>query len=207
MNLSRPYTILGRSVDADVLRVLAGTADAMTGRQVERLVGRGSHRTVQLTLARLAAEGLLDVREYGASKLYTFNHEHLAAEPVLALLGIRGRLLERLRAEFEQWRPEPAHVSLFGSAARGDGDEDSDVDLLLVRSDAVDAEDERWRTQVERLRHSVARWTGNRAAISELSEADVRAMLTDEPPILVELLADAVGLAGRDLSTYVRSLT
>jgi predicted nucleotidyltransferase len=206
MNVSRPYAILSRSIDADVARVLAGTADAMTGRQVERLVGRGSHRTVQLALGRLAAAGLLDVREYGASKLYTFNREHLAADPVLALLGIRARLLERLSSEIAQWQPAPAHASLFGSAARGDGNEDSDIDLLIVRSDELDAEDERWRAQVEQLRHAVARWTGNRAAISELSEGEVRAMLTDEPPVLAELRQDAIVLAGPRLRDYVRGL-
>ena len=206
MNVSRPHAILRRSIDADVLRVLAGTSDAMTGRQVERLVGHSAHRTVQLALARLTAEGLLDVREYGASKVYTFNREHLAAEPVLGLLGIRRRLLERLTAQIAQWEPAPTHASLFGSAARGDGSQDSDIDLLIVRPDAVDADDERWEAQVEQLRHLVARWTGNRTAIAELSEADVRAMLQDEPPILTELRQDAVTLAGPRLSSYVRSL-
>jgi DNA-binding transcriptional ArsR family regulator len=207
MNLSRPYAILRRGIDTEVVRVLAGTNDAMTGRQVERLVGHGSHRTVQLSLARLAGEGLLDMREYGPSKLYTFNREHLAAEPVLALLGIRARLLELLRTELQQWQTEPAHASLFGSAARGDGNEESDIDLLVVRPDRVDGEDERWRGQVEQLRQAVSRWTGNRAAISELSEADVRALVTDEPPVLAQLHEDAIVLAGPRLSSYARSLT
>ena len=205
MNVARPYAILRHDIDIDVLRVLTGTNDAMTGRQVHRLVGHGAHRTVQLALARLATAGLLEVREYGASKLYTFNREHVAAEPVLDLLGVRVRLLDRLRSEVAQWQPEPVHVSVFGSVARGDGDEDSDIDLLIVRPDAVDVEDDRWRAQVEQLRHSVSRWTGNPAAISELAEADVRAMVTDEPPILVELLRDSVALAGPRFGTYIRT--
>lgn len=206
MNVARPYAILRRSIDGDILRVLAGTTDAMTGRQVHRLVGRGSHRTVQTALTRLAEEGLLDVREYGPAKLYTFNRAHLAADPVLGLLAIRSRLIERLRSTIANWDPAVAHASLFGSAARGDGDEKSDIDLLLVRPNGVDPETAHWRAQVDRLREDVARWTGNRPAISELSESDLNAMSADKPPILRELLDDAVVLSGPRFSDYMRAL-
>jgi predicted nucleotidyltransferase len=33
------------------------------------------------------------------------------------------------------------HASLFGSAARGDGVPESDIDLLIIRPERVDAED------------------------------------------------------------------
>ena len=170
------------------------------------MVGHGSHRTVQLALHRLADEGLLDRREYGPSKLYTFNREHLAADPILLLLSIRARLLDRLRSTIEQWELAPTHASLFGSAARGDGDEHSDIDLLIVRSDKVDAEDEQWRSQIDDARQRVPRWTGNRAAVSELSESDVLALLAAPTPILDELRADAVVLNGASFSTYTDSL-
>ncbi|MEA2275525.1 MAG: hypothetical protein QOC78_485 [Solirubrobacteraceae bacterium] len=206
MNLARPYAIVTRGVDGDVLRVLTGTSEPMTGRQVHRLVAHGSNRTVQLALDRLTSEGLLDVREHGPSKLYTFNREHLAADAVVELMSLRARLFERLRSEFSRWRPAPAHVSLFGSAARGDGDAESDIDLLIVRPDTVDAEDERWRSQVEGLAEALPRWTGNHAGISEMSEGEVRRMLVDEPPILGELRTDAVALKGPRFSSYARRL-
>jgi predicted nucleotidyltransferase len=179
----------------------------MTGRQVHRLVGHGSHRTVQLSLHHLAAEGLLDVREYGPSKLYTLNREHLAANAVLMLIGIRGLMVDRLRSTIAEWELAPAHASLFGSAARGDGDQDSDIDLFLVRPDQVDAEDERWRAQVDLLREGVIRWTGNRAAPSELSESELRALLAQPTPIVAELRQDAVVLSGMNFPAYVASLT
>jgi Nucleotidyltransferase domain len=206
MNLARPYAILRRSIDAEVLRVVAGTTEAMTGRHVHRLVGHGSHRTVQLALHRLASEGLLDVRDYPPSKLYTFNREHLASEAVLMLVGIRARLVEQLRSATVEWELAPAHASLFGSAARGDGDEESDIDLLIVRPDEVPAEDERWRAQVDDLRQRVDRWTGNRAAVSEMSESELRALRAAPTPILDELREDAVVLSGTSFRDYVDSL-
>jgi predicted nucleotidyltransferase len=122
-------------------------------------------------------------------------------------MSLRGRLVERLRAELARWRPAPAHVSLFGSAGRGDGDADSDIDLLIVRPDVVDADDERWRSQVEALAEALPRWTGNNAGISEVSEEEVRQMLVDEAPILDELRTDTVALKGPRFATYARQLT
>lgn len=177
----------------------------MSGRQVHRLVGHGSHRTVQLALGRLAGEGLLSVQEYGPSKLYSLNRDHLAAEPVLALLGIRRRLLERLRSTFANWPVGPAHAFLFGSAARGDGDEESDIDLLIVRRAQIDAEDQEWRSQIEDLGDAVRRWTGNRAAVSELSESELRELLAIDPPIVAELRAEAIALSGPRFGEYVRA--
>jgi DNA-binding transcriptional ArsR family regulator len=206
MNTARPYAILRRGIDAEVLRVLAGTTEPMTGREVHRMVGRGSHRTVQLALHRLAGEGLLDRREYGPSKLYTFNREHLAADAILLLLGIRARLLGRLRSTIAEWELAPAHASVFGSAARGDGDEHSDIDLLIVRPETVDAEDEQWRAQVDDVRQRIHRWTGNRAAVSELSESDVLALLAAPTPILDELREDAVVVNGASFTMYTDSL-
>jgi predicted nucleotidyltransferase len=206
VDLSRPHAIISRGVDADVLRALAGTSNAMTGRQVHRMVGRGSNRTVQLALDRLSSEGLVDMREQGRSKLYTFNDDHLASEAVLALVSLRGRLVDRLRSDLERWSPAPAHASLYGSAARGEGDVDSDIDILLVRPREVDPEDRRWRTQVGDLEAALPRWTGNPADISEVSEDELRQIVADESPIVAELRADGIVLKGPRFSTYVRSL-
>jgi hypothetical protein len=60
----------------------------------------------------------------------------------------------------------PLHASMFGSAARGDGDSSSDIDLFVVRSAAVDADARTWRGQVERLSEHVRAWTGNHANVS-----------------------------------------
>lgn len=47
----------------------------------------------------------------------------------------------------------PRRVILFGSAARNEADEDSDIDLLLVVDDDVPAERLGWRALWEARRH------------------------------------------------------
>ena len=69
-----------------------------------------------------ATEGIVNAQQAGNAYLYTFNREHLGAPAIDVLVGIRAELERRLRAEIAGWKIAPAHASLFGSAARGDGD-------------------------------------------------------------------------------------
>ncbi|HZJ08923.1 MAG TPA: nucleotidyltransferase domain-containing protein [Trueperaceae bacterium] len=87
------------------------------------------------------------------------------------------------------------HASLFGSADRGDGDTGIDIDLFMVRPNELEDE-ERWGVPFERLAAAVLRWTGNRAGIAEVTEAQATGMVGERRPILNELIRDAVWLFG-----------
>lgn len=176
--------------------MLHGTTRPLTGREVARLVRAGSQPAVNAALRRLAEEGLVRAEEAGNAYLYTFNREHLGAHAVELLAGIRAELERRLRAEITDWEISPAHVSIFGSAARGDGDPSSDIDIFIVRPAGVAEDDPGWRQQLERLADHVHDWTGNNAALSEVSAADVRRLRHERPPIVDELRRDAITLAG-----------
>ena len=145
---------------------------------------------------RLVTQGLVHRQTAGRAYLHTPNHEHLAGPAVAALAGLRGELIERLRAQLRAWSPPPEHASLFGSTARGDGDSASDVDLLIVRPDGVDDEDAGWRQQVEELADAVLSWTGNTAGIIELSAAELAAHRNAPPTIFTDLHQDGIDLAG-----------
>ncbi len=196
MDLSRPWALIRSPIDTEVLLVLGGTTRPLTGREVARLVRTGSQPAVNAALRRLAEEGLVRVEEAGNAFLYTLNREHLGAPAVELLLGIRTELERRLRAEIAEWGIAPAHVSIFGSAARGDGDTRSDIDIFVVRPVGVAEDDPGWREQLERLSHHVHAWTGNHAAISEVSATDVRRLRRERPPVVDELRRDAITLTG-----------
>jgi predicted nucleotidyltransferase len=196
MDLSRPWGLIRSSIDTEVLLVLSGTTRPLTGREVARLVRTGSQPAVNASLRRLAEEGLVHAEEAGNAYLHTLNREHLGAPVVELLRDIRRELERRLRVEIEEWTIAPAHASIFGSAARGDGDTSSDIDIFVVRPAGVDEDDAGWRQQLDQLADHVYDWTGNHAGISEVSAADVRRLRRERPPVVDELRRDAITLAG-----------
>lgn len=206
MNLSFPHDALSPTLDTDVLAVLAGTTQPLAGREVSRLVRRGTHRGVQHVLNRLVEQGLVHQVKGGTALLHTLNREHVAAPAVEALAAMRTEFLRRLREHFEGWAVPAVHASMFGSAARGDGDTSSDIDLFVVRPADVDDEDETWTTQLSELHERVHAWTGNHAGVIEFSEAELTRLLEENPPVLADLREDGIDLAGRPLRRLLKAV-
>lgn len=195
MDVSKPSTAISPGVDTDVLAVLAGSTEPRTGRELARRAGR-SNTGVQHVLDRLVEHGLVDRREAGRTFLYSLNRDHLLAPVVERMADARGELIRLLREAIDTWALPPVHASLFGSAARGEGDAGSDIDLLLVRPTDINPDEPDWRGQIDELADSVRRWTGNHAGIAEISERELPRLRTDRPPVVEELRTDAVDLAG-----------
>lgn len=195
MDMSAPHTVLLSQTEARILSALAGTNRPLAGREVARLIGM-SQNGVWRTLQRLANHGLLTEQKAGGAVLYTLNRDHLAADAAVALTRLRSALIERTREALGSWEIKPTHASMFGSAARGDGDTASDIDVFIVRPADTDEEDEKWRSQINTLSDSILRWTGNHAGISEVQDSDVARLRRERPPIVEELERDAVPLLG-----------
>jgi predicted nucleotidyltransferase len=205
MDLSRSYAaVMGGALEGEVLSVLAGTTRPLTGRQIARLATHGSDRGLRLALNRLAEQGLVDAVEAPPAVLYSLNRDHIAAPVALELAGLRGELLRRLRTAIAQWRVPAVHASMFGSAARGEGDARSDIDLLVVRPESVDSEDPEWRDQLHELAVAIERWTGNHAGISEVGEEELSHLASERRPIVDELERDAITVAGPEAGRLLR---
>lgn len=205
MDMRNPTAAVTPTLDGPVLSVLAGTTRPLTGRAIARLVPHGSQKGVQLVLNRLSEQGLVLRQEAGQAALYELNHDHLAAPAAQAMVGIRTGLFERLRSEVATWRVRPHHVSVFGSAARGDGDTESDVDLLIVRPKATVEDNPVWRAQLDLLAREVLAWTGNQTAIVEISASDVERLRANRPAIVDDLDRDGIDISGRKLRSLLRA--
>ena len=197
MDLSNPSAAVVPSLDGTVLAVLAGTTQPLTGREIHRLAGRGSQHGIQRVLHRMDEHGLVDVVRAGPANLYTLNRDHVAAEAVVVLAALRARLIQRIRENLESWPVQPVAAAVFGSAARGDGMVESDVDVFVVRPDDVDAEDEIWSDLVDGLSQAIMRWSGNRASIIQATRGEIQQMVERGAPIVAELRRDAVALTKR----------
>jgi predicted nucleotidyltransferase len=170
----------------------------MSGREIADRLGQRSHDGVRKSLARLVAQGVVRREGSRSAYMHVLNGEHLATPAVRMLADMRSALWMRLRVAILAWDVSPVHASAFGSAARGDGDEHSDIDLFVVRPRDVDEGDGRWAAQIERLRTEIADWTGNRAGIVEQGEESLDRLLarSSPPRVLRDIARDAVDLAG-----------
>jgi nucleotidyltransferase-like protein len=208
MDVAHPEAaVTGGSLEGEVLAVLAATTKPLTGRHVGRLARRGSDKGVRLALNRLAEQGVVDTLDAPPAVLYTLNRDHIAAPVALALVGLRRALLDRLRTTIGAWETPATHASMFGSAARGDGDNNSDIDLFVVRPAMVSPEDPRWRAQLDSLSRDVTRWTGNHTGISEVGEEELPALAANRPPVLADLERDAITLTGPEARRLFRAPT
>lgn len=195
MDLSEPWAAVCPTLDGPVLAALAKTSRPLAAREVARLVRRGSWGGVRKVLVRLAQHGVVTMQEAGNVTLYSLNRRHVAAPAVDLLVGLREELVRRLSEAITSWSVPAVHASLFGSAARGDGDVSSDVDVFVVRPQGVDADDPTWRSQVDQLAVDVLAWTGNHAGISEVGEGDIRTVRRSDAGQSIR--AEGITLAGK----------
>jgi predicted nucleotidyltransferase len=207
VDLKNPIHAVVPTLDGPVLEVLARITRPLSGREVHRLARRGSPNGIRLALARLAEQGVVNAEQRSTAVYYTANRDHLAWPAVETLTSVRRTLLERLRAELKSWQPAAIHASLFGSAARGDGDAASDIDLLLVRPDEIAEDDSPCAEQVDRLRHHVVSWTGNRCHAFQVDRERLVEHVQANDPLIDSWLRDAITLAGPDLRHTLRHLS
>lgn len=213
MDLSDPTRAVVPTLDGAVLAVLATAGRPMSVGQVAAASARGSEIGIRRCLERLVEQGTVRTMQMGRNQVHELNRQHIAAGVAVALAGLRNELWRRLRAELAEWRVPAVYAAVFGSAARGDGDEQSDIDLLVVHpvfdgerkprdvksrrkaaaadpsaTPAVLPVDARqvWEAQIDALREHVEAWTGNPLQTVDISLVD----WIGRPAVVADLLAE-----------------
>jgi hypothetical protein len=185
MDFRRPLQAVTPTLDGDVLSVLARAEAEMTGRELQRVIGHGSHQGIRNAADRLAYQGVVSSRSAGNANLYKLNRDHVAASWIEGLASLPAQALGRLRDEIDGWEQPPLLVVLFGSVARHEATPASDLDLLVVRPADCEPDEPTWQEQIAKLQTHAGAWTGNDARVLELGEQE----LTDGA--LHQVLADA----------------
>lgn len=186
MDVQYPIASVISSLEGPVLVALDRTTHPLSLGEIHQLVARGSRNGLQKALARLDRSGV--VITTGRPPRYELNREHLAYPAVSMLTQLRSRLFERINTLVAGWDKSPQLVGVFGSAARADGDDGSDIDLLVI-GDPSDGEIGQMATAVEG-------WTGNRAQIVSLSAQELVDLRRDSEPIVASWDADLVIVFG-----------
>ncbi len=205
MDVSDPARVALPPATSALLRVLAGADAGFTIRQAARLAGV-SHAAAQAVMRRLAEHGVVETEPVGRAVVCRLNRDHLATGPLVALATLRSALLELLREQLSGWQVTPLHASLYGSAARGDGDARSDLDILLVRPDGASGPAAQvWSAQLLDGAAEILRRTGNPVSWADLSLDELRRADSAGEAVVAGWYADAVHLWGRRLSTLRRA--
>ncbi|WP_417217430.1 nucleotidyltransferase domain-containing protein [Arthrobacter sp.] len=186
MRLQNPIAALTPTVDAAVLHVLARADSGFTAPAVHRLSpDKNSESGVRNALARLVKQGIALEDVVGQTRSYRLNRQHLLAAAIMEMARAKDMLLVQLRGEIRDWQLEPLDVRLFGSAARSEMRDDSDIDLLFVFPDGYD--EDLAASHLSDLSLKVASWTGNDTRPLVYRESEVGA-----DPLFLNVLADGI---------------
>ena len=196
----------GRSVEAlipdaqgRVLGTLSRTTAELTLTTLADLSGVSLAHVARI-VPRLVDLGVVERRDVPPAALVRLTRDNLAARWVVALADLRQTLQDELRASVQTIEPVPANVTLFGSFARGDDDAASDIDVVVVRPEAIDEEDPEWSDSIARWESQVRRVSGNPLNRVEVAEDEVPRLVRSRRPLWGAILREGITLQGRPLA-------
>jgi predicted nucleotidyltransferase len=159
-----------------------------------RALARHAHVAPQTALTvvnELSEAGIVSAERAGSAQMVSLNRAHLAAEPLISLGRTRARLVTRLTGELSGWSGL-AGAWLFGSAARGSGDRESDVDVLLVAERSIDTAS--WADSAARIISDIHAWTGNQAQLVEHTTRSFAQLVRHRNPLVDAIREDGISL-------------
>ena len=199
MNLGAPILDITPGVRGELLQALSRLEQPVTRRQLASLAGVAPGHASSVE-QELIAGGLVSETTAGRSSMVSLNRDHLAVGAILALAGLRGDLIRRLRQRVSHWS-DLRGAWIFGSTGRGDGGNDSDIDLLLV---VDDPDSEALHNRVSRLHGDVRSWTGNELQLVEYSVVSWRKLVRAKNPLVEQIRRDGIALTADAESLLAR---
>lgn len=159
---------------AALLKTLFEAKSAESGRSLARIAGVSSAQTNSL-LRRLVLLGLVTQSSKPPSLLFELNRANLLVERLRPIFELEAERNSWLAGRLRSLSISPIAGVVFGSVARGEDDENSDLDLFLLWPDDNGGSELVWEELAE-IRQDFSELFGNElslvhAKVSELSES------------------------------------
>jgi predicted nucleotidyltransferase len=195
MDFRDPVEAVIPGAQGRVLTVLARTEAELTMRAVAELAGVSANQTT-VVLNRLVRLGLVERRDVGSAGLVRLIRDNEAARAVLALADLQRGVLARLAGEARKIRPAPACLVVFGSFARGDANENSDIDVLAVRPLGPKVDDGRWTTALGLWTDRASWIAGNPVNLLDVTMVELSSLVRREREPWRTIVEEGVVLVG-----------
>lgn len=195
MNINKPHERLLSDSVAAVLLALTSMPAGSSGRAIARGCPGISVAQVNNVLRQLEKQGVVRTEPVPPAIRYFLNPEHVLTQPLLALVGAGKSVLSRLRELFLGF-PGLHSAIVFGSIARGAGDQDSDLDLLLIFEDTDEELD---HASLMDLSFQFWKLTGTELNYIALSLSEVTPNLIASSGFLQNVMNEGQVIIGRNL--------
>lgn len=204
MDFVRPVEAVIPGVQGRILSVLVETTAPLNLRTLARLAGVSPAQASRV-LPRLVDLGVVDRYEVPPSSQFLLARANVAARAVIELARSKEAATERLRLAAAAMEVKPESVIVFGSFARGDAVAESDIDIVMVRPDSIDDDDDDWSDALEMWRRDAAAATGNPVEIVEVSLGEARQKLRGRSEFWRNVRRDGISLYGLSLDQIAAS--
>nr|MDO8134025.1 nucleotidyltransferase domain-containing protein [Candidatus Njordarchaeum guaymaensis] len=164
--------------------------------------------TVSSEFRKLAKDGLLEFKTEGQEKYYKLNLANPKTRKMCELFETEKRekffkenrrlawILEDLTKKASDFVPEVQSVVLFGSMARGEATQRSDIDVLVIVPDYDEQKFKQLMDSIDNLAREVSGIHPTRLAAVVMSMKDFEQGLRDKKRFAADVLKDGIVLFG-----------
>ena len=197
MDFRHPIESIIPGAQGRVLAVLLNSTGDLNVRNIARIGGVSVAQASRVLPGRVEL-GIVERREVPPSSLFRLIPEHVASRSLLELVNVRRGLFGELGILSESLNPKPTSVIVFGSVARGDSGDGSDLDLIVVRPSDL-PNDDRWIDELEKFRISAQRASGNSVELLEVGSTEIGNRLTALDGVWCDVRREGIVVFGSSL--------
>jgi len=195
--------VLGGVPHVRILRYLSRVGGDHTGRAIGRAV-QVSHPVVHRVMRTLAERQVVHAVRHGAAIAYRLNQEHwLVQSGLAALFEAETAFLSKIGEAVRAASGVPVlSVIVFGSLARGEAGQDSDLDLMCLTTRSKDVSGA--EGNLAGVAGGLQRRFGRRLAVMVSSKREFSRRFRAKDRLVREIVETGWAIAGEPLSEVLR---